>query len=52
MADEVDSKSIVGDHVWVQVPLPAVFSDLRRADLLFLPIFTLPFLVRNEGRFY
>ena len=23
MADEVDSKSIVGDHVWVQVPLPA-----------------------------
>ena len=24
MADETDSKSVVGDHVWVQVPLPAL----------------------------
>ena len=24
MADEADSKSVVGNHVWVQVPLPAV----------------------------
>ena len=23
MADEADSKSVVGDYVWVQVPLPA-----------------------------
>ena len=23
MADEADSKSVVGNHVWVQVPLPA-----------------------------
>ena len=25
MADDADSKSVVGDHVWVQVPLPALF---------------------------
>ncbi len=25
MADEADSKSVVGNHVRVQVPLPAVF---------------------------
>ena len=25
MADEADSKSVVGNHVWVQVPLPALF---------------------------
>ena len=24
MADEADSKSVVGNNVWVQVPLPAV----------------------------
>ena len=24
MADEADSKSVVGNHVWVQVPLPAL----------------------------
>ena len=24
MADEADSKSVVGNHVWVQVPPPAV----------------------------
>ena len=24
MADEADSKSVVGNHVWVQVPSPAV----------------------------
>ena len=23
MADEADSKSVVGNHVWVQVPSPA-----------------------------
>lgn len=26
MADEADSKSVVGNHVWVQVPLPAVYK--------------------------
>ena len=33
MADEADSKSVVGNHVWVQVPLPALksldFTGLR-----------------------
>lgn len=24
MADEADSKSVVGNYVWVQVPLPAL----------------------------
>ena len=27
MADEADSKSVVGNHVRVQVPLPAVYED-------------------------
>ena len=27
MADEADSKSVVGNHVWVQVPLPAPDHD-------------------------
>ncbi len=26
MADEADSKSVVGNHVWVQVPLPALIK--------------------------
>ena len=26
MADEADSKSVVGNHVWVQVPSPAVID--------------------------
>ena len=26
MADEADSKSVVGNYVWVQVPLPALFN--------------------------
>ena len=26
LADEADSKSVVGNHVWVQVPLPALKS--------------------------
>ena len=28
MADEADSKSVVGNHVWVQVPLPAFTAGL------------------------
>ena len=27
MADEADSKSVVGNYVWVQVPLPALFKE-------------------------
>ena len=27
MADEADSISVVGDYVWVQVPLPAFLND-------------------------
>ncbi len=27
MADEADSKSVVGNHVWVQVPLPALNDE-------------------------
>ena len=27
MADEADSKSVVGNHVWVQVPPPAPDND-------------------------
>ncbi len=30
MADEADSKSVVGNHVWVQVPLPAFFKKYRK----------------------
>ena len=29
MADEADSKSVVGNHVRVQVPLPAVFVSAK-----------------------
>ena len=29
MADEADSKSVVGNYVWVQVPLPALSQALR-----------------------
>ena len=32
MADEADSKSVVGNNVWVQVPLPA--GKLKMRDLL------------------
>ena len=29
MADDADSKSVVGDHVWVQVPPPAVKNPVK-----------------------
>lgn len=29
MADEADSKSVVGNHVWVQVPPPALYIMLE-----------------------
>ena len=33
MADEADSKSVVGNHVWVQVPSPAVINlDFTRCS--------------------
>lgn len=34
MADEADSKSVVGNHVWVQVPLPAFIFLLKALILL------------------
>ena len=35
MADEADSKSVVGNNVWVQVPSPA---DGRIAEILWLKV--------------
>ena len=35
MADEADSKSVVGNHVRVQVPLPAVKTCRRNLASLF-----------------
>ena len=32
MADEADSKSVVGNHVWVQVPSPAVIRYYKEHD--------------------
>lgn len=32
MADEADSKSVAGNRVWVQVPLPAVKCLLKEVD--------------------
>ena len=29
MADDADSKSVVGNHVWVQVPPPAVKNPVK-----------------------
>ena len=31
MADEADSKSVVGNYVWVQVPLPALLNPCKRS---------------------
>ena len=39
MADEADSKSVVGDHVWVQVPSPAVI--LKKLTALIIQCFQL-----------
>ena len=36
MADDADSKSVVGNHVWVQVPLPAV--NLRSQNALLISV--------------
>ena len=35
MADEADSKSVGGNTVWVQVPLPAVGAELKVLRFLF-----------------
>ena len=32
MADEADSKSVGGNTVWVQVPLPALFRKDRKSN--------------------
>ena len=36
MADEADSKSVGGNTVWVQVPLPAVSAESNRFCAFFL----------------
>ena len=36
LADEADSKSVDGNIVWVQVPLPAVFERFLKTRNLFL----------------
>ena len=35
LADEADSKSVVGNHVWVQVPLPALFKEYCKITFSF-----------------
>ena len=35
MADAMDSKSIMGDHVWVQVPLSAPIKKHRFPPMFF-----------------
>ena len=35
MADEADSKSVGGNTVWVQVPLPAFIGVKKEADICF-----------------
>ena len=32
MADEADSKSVVCEHVWVQVPLPALKKGVSKHE--------------------
>ena len=34
MADDADSKSVVGNHVWVQVPLPAL--KIKLCDIVYI----------------
>ena len=47
MADEADSKSVVGNYVWVQVPLPAflIFHKLYKSRQML--DFTGFFVVQN-----
>ena len=40
LADEADSKSVDGNIVWVQVPLPAVFERFLKIRNLFFVVFT------------
>ena len=35
LADETDSKSVVGDSVWVRVPLPAAFLGAIEFSIAF-----------------
>ena len=39
MADEADSKSVVGNHVWVQVPSPAVMKRLKSPVSMEISVF-------------
>ena len=34
MADEADSKSVVGNHVWVQVPPPALIIIIYKTGFV------------------
>ena len=46
MADDADSKSVVGNHVWVQVPPPALYS---RSQILITQGFAIFLLVTKDG---
>ena len=50
MADEADSKSVVGNHVWVQVPSPAVYFLRYRICRFFYEFGIFYFPLR--GRFF
>ena len=55
MADEADSKSVVGNHVWVQVPLPALFYMNHKPDKWFVIFYFLLFnrrLFMTNYRFF
>ena len=54
MADEADSKSVVGNHVWVQVPLPAVkretlFNKKKRTELFIMPVSAVCFAAEERS---
>ena len=52
MADEADSKSVVGNHVRVQVPLPAFYlvSQIKNLTKLFSNIYFI--FVSNYFRYF
>jgi hypothetical protein len=52
MADEADSKSVVGNHVWVQVPLPALFKEYCKITFFFrILVFTgfVEYQIKNKN---
>lgn len=48
MADEADSKSVVGNHVWVQVPPPAVIVPIILRGLEQAQCPTISSCIHNE----